>query len=395
MIKVRGLFVHYHERQASFKHSSNIISEHKKNLSSSGKGKIRYLAGRSIAVTKKSTLTSIKNSINSNKPSITLIQAGQSEIYHLNHLRTNYLEVANGEHDGTLDEIERKQNGAGGLTHVRNEVFSFFLELETRRNEVHNMQAVSLHRDKIFHYATHELINDLTLVSRFKSLFNEMPNQDDRLIENLYTKLVKRYLVVANNEYRKHLLDQLGKVKKHAHRMEIYKRKKQTKDLKGDEEQMKERGKQGNQNAIQTQDEDERKTKTKGKANKKQKNNEEYVAMTEKKQSGPKNENVGSKAEKIAQQTTNRGKQGTSKQKANQTQKEEKKQKNGQPKKPESKNKDEYIALKGEKQTEQVNENGGSKDEHTDEQHSGKRKRKLTAKGKEYTLSIKNKLGKK
>ena len=227
LIKLRGFVVDFYSKKKMLSVVEDECEDNVRVMSQSGKGKIRYLAGRCIAMAKKNILVSINNALNSKKNSVKALVNSQRHVSHLNHLRTTFHDVSQGIYQETLEEVERRQNWGGGLTHVTDQVFEFFFQLETNRMKLHNMIQLAIHSSKILCVTTTDLLDDIDLRSLFEALFDDMIERDEDAIQFLYEKLVQKFMTVANNEFRKYVLEKIGKIKKHAHRMEIFKRKKQ------------------------------------------------------------------------------------------------------------------------------------------------------------------------
>jgi hypothetical protein len=62
------------------------------------------------------------------------------KLVHLDFMRTNIHAVSSGKYAETLQETERRQNVGCGLTHIKDNVYEFFLHLEQLRLKYHTIE---------------------------------------------------------------------------------------------------------------------------------------------------------------------------------------------------------------------------------------------------------------
>jgi hypothetical protein len=186
-------------------------------------GNIRFLSGRGVALTKKNLLRyCLDNAKNIERKKIKeSIQKAENKLKHLDFMRTTKTEVLNGAYPWSAEEVERKQNLSGGLTHVTDRTFEFYLDLEKERQKLHNFSNLQEHKSYIFLMSTKALHRLPELQEKFRLVFEDMENVDNECIEAIYSDLVDSYLRVANNEFRNYLKTKLNKKKKLSHRAEI------------------------------------------------------------------------------------------------------------------------------------------------------------------------------
>jgi hypothetical protein len=216
LLSIRAKLIEFHRHQQA--ESTPSTSNKVVDMSDAGKGKVRHLAGRSIAMAKKRVLQQLNTALSSNRGKGSTIDFGQQQILHLNHMRTTYEDLRKGPYASTLDEIERRQNWGGGLTHVTDVVFIFYMNLEHLRQNLHTMKNVAKYKGKILSWTTAMLLDDASLNEGFQKVFEDLEEKNDTIVAKLFIILVENYLVCANNEFRLFVADSLGKRKKHAHR---------------------------------------------------------------------------------------------------------------------------------------------------------------------------------
>lgn len=131
----------------------------------------------------------------------------------------------------TVHETERRQNlGGGGLTHVSDSTYQFFLNLEKIRRSYHTFKRTNIYRSKILFHSRNELLFNDVLKDAFSSVFDQFKSKDIDVVNDLFIKMVDRYIVVANNEFRKRLHAKFERKKTFKHRTNIYISGKKKKD---------------------------------------------------------------------------------------------------------------------------------------------------------------------
>ena len=190
-------------------------------MSSSAKSKVRYLAGRSVAKTKKKAIKSIQQNLGK-KSGVLAVHKGQKMLGYLEHMRTSFDHAMKGPYHDTLDEIERKQNNIGGLTHVTDETFLFYEKLEIQRRKLHTLPRLSKLGEDLFPDTQQQLMCDVGVHEQFKNIFKDKENCDVSVLNDLKVLMLDSFVAVSNNEFRKYASDALGKRKVFHLRHEIH-----------------------------------------------------------------------------------------------------------------------------------------------------------------------------
>ena len=136
-------------------------------------------------------------------------------------LRTSYDHACKGEYGYSCEETEKRQRLGGGLTHVTESTFMFYLTLEQERQNLHTIKRVQSLRSKILFDSTNSLKENLRVKDAFEQMLPNVLQDDLVLVKLLFEELCDSFMRVANNEFRKKLTYTLGKKKKMAHRHQI------------------------------------------------------------------------------------------------------------------------------------------------------------------------------
>ena len=199
------------------------------DVSKSSKGKVRYLAGRCIAKCTKNAYRYLTQH-SSNPRHTAKCSSFETKVEHLNFIRTSYEDLQSSDFSSSLQETERRQNLARGLTHVTDETYLFFIELEKERQKKHHLNNVKIYTKLVLSESLRAILNSEALKSSFHNIFESMDNRDSSCIDTLFVEIVRFYMSVANNEFRKFLCRKLQKEKKFRHRVNILTKKKTKKD---------------------------------------------------------------------------------------------------------------------------------------------------------------------
>ena len=193
---------------------------------------IRYLGGRSLAVTRKLINKGIASRTAKSKSSpghtmaLALLQ-GATETYE-NLVKTTT-------DPDSLEMTERKQNICRGLTNISDDLFSVFYDIEFERRTHQNFDSLSVHRENILVYTHDKILNNVTILQKLKQCFclpepvyqqNQQEETEyrelyDRICKDLFQCLVMNYLRVTDNSFRKLLQDHLALDKELTHRSTV------------------------------------------------------------------------------------------------------------------------------------------------------------------------------
>ena len=133
----------------------------------------------------------------------------------------------------SLRDVQRKQNVTRSLTNVTDELFDFFLQFTEKCLRLLTNENVNKSGSKIFEFVKDELLADndlyllfLSVVKKSDQLMQFDENADDcqikeEPIHDVYLKIVKTFLMVMINQFRKDILESLDVAKKMAHRKAV------------------------------------------------------------------------------------------------------------------------------------------------------------------------------
>jgi hypothetical protein len=197
--------------------------EYASKITKANHGNIRYLSGRCVALTKKTLLNQCReNARNITRPKIVkAMDKAQNKLKHLDFMRATKSDVLNGTYPWSVEEVERKQNLASGLTHVTDETFEFYLKLETERQKLHTFSKLQEYKSDILLMSTKTVTENPEMLDLFMHIFTDMEKVDNDCVKDLFNDLLQCYLRVANNEFKNYLKGKLNRKKKLAHRAQI------------------------------------------------------------------------------------------------------------------------------------------------------------------------------
>lgn len=152
-------------------------------------------------------------------------------------------------HPESLIDVHRKQNLSCGLTNISDNVFDFFLYLETKRLPLYSAHHLEIHGPHLLQHVHTTIQDDPALFDVWVSLFGAVDsvvmfhgtdNDDcasvlDDIFEgtvavlDLFKAVTDSYLKVCDAEFRKKIIEDLGKKKAMEHRKSVLIRKEQKK----------------------------------------------------------------------------------------------------------------------------------------------------------------------
>lgn len=173
---------------------------------SSGQGVLRRLAGRTLVLMKR----------HFDRSSIATLEKGDNSHYqrdtditkHLEHLECSVEEA--GDDVDTLEETERRQHSGGGLCHITQPFFQFWLTLNSAYTDFNSVERASLTGSKVFRDTFYKLKSDTLLKAEFSHLFLEFKDNRYDLHDCLYDMMLRKYLPVVNNSFRRTLVHSHG-----------------------------------------------------------------------------------------------------------------------------------------------------------------------------------------
>lgn len=229
--------------------SAEQVAKEPIQISPAAQGQIRYLAGASLAKHRKRLLKKIKRDINPNSPK--LIKGAQKlsvKLSMIKHLQSTLPELLqSGVNEKVIQAVERKQYASGGLTHVKENTFRYFVALEEKRKSLHTVEAFHTMGPNVLEGCIQQILHDHKLFDTWLELFktyqyrdrnitNDVKSVLDSLLDkvevctSLHEDVTCTYISIASNAYKKEIVKQLGKKRSLAHRQEILRSKKEKKD---------------------------------------------------------------------------------------------------------------------------------------------------------------------
>ncbi|XP_070566925.1 uncharacterized protein [Ptychodera flava] len=191
------------------------------DTSDHGLSKLRYLGGRCLAKTKHAVTKAVKHNLYNRNRQKYMTSKNQLEL--LESLNVTEVDIIEKTSDkSSLEETLRRQNARRSLTHISDACFEFFKLIERKRTELENLETFHLYGGSVITRTERQLLEDTELKNTWSKLFPHGCSSDTTY---LYTDIICRFLRVASNQFRKHLVVKLGKKTTSAHRTEIQKRK--------------------------------------------------------------------------------------------------------------------------------------------------------------------------
>ena len=190
---------------------------------SPGASKVRYLAGRCVAKARWSLISAIRWNMYSNRTKYHVLKEHLDAVCHLRV--SEHLLVPTTSFSTTLHETSRRQNVRRSLTNVSDPVHLFFCSVESKRQTLETPGAMHLFGGKAISISQQQILKDEALIEQWRKLYDLTAFDQDTLAA-VFKDVVSRYMFIANNEYRKTLVQLLRQKKTHAHRVEVQKKSK-------------------------------------------------------------------------------------------------------------------------------------------------------------------------
>ena len=194
----------------------NLCIQQRKNRSDTGKGVLRYMAGRCIHVLHRHLTQRLKKCLYSERKRAILKEL-DAETCLVESLKVPYNKTSQPE---TLMEIERRQYLSHGLTHISDEFLNLILDLESERLSINNTKGLHTYGSNILQWSLNHISKDSSLIDQWKEILKE--NECcDKYKMMIWTQICECYLRVSNNTFRKEMLVKLERRQKKTHRTAI------------------------------------------------------------------------------------------------------------------------------------------------------------------------------
>ena len=198
-------------------------------ISDAGLGKIRYIGGRCVAKAKYHLMKSIKpNLYKSNKKQS--VNIAFAKVRMLDYVSTRTLDKS--KCNETLKETERKQNLSRGLTHITDECFTFFCDLNRVRMQHQTEQYLQIHGAEALIKGKEEVLKNKMISEEWHNIFRSYKVPDAavsitaEILNDLLLDIVSRFLKIGDNQFRKDVVRKMGKKKSESLRKKVAKGKK-------------------------------------------------------------------------------------------------------------------------------------------------------------------------
>ena len=252
------VLAHFSERQ--IQEQAEKLASQKSNpaasetMSAAGRGKVRYIAGRSVAKMRNKHMRKVHNNINKlDKASKECVSFSYKSTKLLEVLTATEVELEVSDDIASLEETSMRQNMRHGLTNITDKAQEFFLCLVNKLTELENIATLQLYGSELFGSVERQIHEDKDMYKKFAELFTYCPAihgsdetyesteetpvdlldcQKDNCIISLFSDLTQSFFNVYHNQLRKNYLGHVHREKKTAHRKQIMKAKTTHKTMK-------------------------------------------------------------------------------------------------------------------------------------------------------------------
>lgn len=198
-----------------------------KNIQQSkgSRAKTRYIGGWCVAATKRRKKSFV--TINLYKKSLKFqVNKTDQELKLLDQLSGDESTIAKcSKEQDSFSEIQRKQTALSTLTCITDEVFQFFLDLDTRIQQLETIENLNLHGQNFYAYIFSRLQDSKELKNSWINLFHDedemkvMENKES--IDSIFSEILKKYIKMSSAQFRQEYKRELRVQKEEAHRKQI------------------------------------------------------------------------------------------------------------------------------------------------------------------------------
>lgn len=240
------------DEQAQKLSSKTVHIPTSQTMSAAGRGKVRYIGGRTVAKLRCKYMRKVHNNVNKlDRQSRELVRVAYTKINVLKDMTATEIELQASDDLASLEETAKRQNFRHGLTNITDRSHDFFMNMVNKVTELENFATLQLYGSELPSNVEQHIRDDKDLFHQFTSIFtscstiheNEaMPHayhtadvdvfhclQDISLtsecISLLYIEIISSFLNVYHNQLRKNYLAHIHREKKIAHRKQITKAK--------------------------------------------------------------------------------------------------------------------------------------------------------------------------
>ena len=188
--------------------------------SSAGDGAIRRVAG----ITLYKLSRNYTKLVQQYQGTADLGNSSYLRIKHLNAIildcRCSITDVQNGKYPHTARQTSKKSSRCGENTQVTDEFLEFFIELDKKRQLIQTISNGLLIGSTILRHSYLSLMMDSSLRDMLYNCLSSRLAEFTECVDEFYSDIVRRFLLVGNNAYRKGILTHLND-KSLAHRKKI------------------------------------------------------------------------------------------------------------------------------------------------------------------------------
>lgn len=220
-------------------------------MTEGGRGKVRYVGGSCIAKIKQRYVNSIKRNLASHDKGVfDGIKSKHLCLKMLEQLTTSYAELSSTSmFPETLEETSRRQNVRQALTNISDDAYQFFLSLEHMRTSLETPGTLADHKEGFLQHITAVVLGHTDTFTHWASLLHCAENSNGNpskahsetqkavglamqqlqdtvdAVFTTYDDVITLYMRTCDSQFRRSLLQSLGRKKKEAHRRQIQKSK--------------------------------------------------------------------------------------------------------------------------------------------------------------------------
>ena len=198
---------------------ADLYSSEQFHISSgAGRGVIRRVGGGAVYLAIKEQTKKISTLVKKNQNLGPEYKNLKRTIKCLQTMKASEEEVLFGKYPETSAENSRRNRRNTNRMQITDEDYEYFHVLEKSRHACHTVGECLLHGDEVTKNTYHSLLLNIEIEQKLR---DAMPGADQILLEKMNKLLIKKYLPVGNNQYRKTLVTHFEKCKKLAHRPQI------------------------------------------------------------------------------------------------------------------------------------------------------------------------------
>jgi DNA-binding TFAR19-related protein (PDSD5 family) len=212
-------FLDEFEKRSRLTVTSQSATTSQSSISDISKAGIRYLSGMCFAKAKYKLSTYIINNIHKTKERDNVMNARKKVSLLNSHIVSQDKIKSSTKEPASLQTIVRKQNIREGLTHITDDVFLFFMNLDEQLAKTLTTDSFKEHRGEIFVFAENEMWRNKEIYRSWSILF---PDGEKDIVSELMEITLVPYFHVRANQFRKDHISELREKKSLEIRKEVW-----------------------------------------------------------------------------------------------------------------------------------------------------------------------------